>query len=248
METGRLVMLLLSRVLHFVNPWTAAHQASIFFTISWSLPKLMPIESPSHPLSPPSPPALNLSQNQEIFQWVSFWHQVAKVLELQFQHQPFWWIFRFDFLSEWLVWSPHCPRGSQKSSPTPQLKSISSLVLSLLYGPTLISVHDCWKNYSFDYTALCLLWACYNNPGAFTAAQLEVMAVEMVRYRGLTRSLIYIKGRNWQDTLVNWLWNVRAIREDFTVLGLSTWYSCHLLKQGRLGGIAAWRLRVHLWT
>jgi len=60
-----------------------------------------------------------------------------------------------------------------------------------------------------QFTALCLLWACYNNPGAFTAAQLEVMAVEMVRYGGLTRSLIYIKGRNWQDTLVNWLWNVR---------------------------------------
>ena len=48
-------------------------------------------------------------------------------------HQPFWWIFRFDFLSEWFVWSPHCPRGSQKSSPTPQFKSISSLVLSLLF-------------------------------------------------------------------------------------------------------------------
>ena len=69
---------------------------------------------PSHPLSPPSPPALNLSQNEEIFQWVRFSHQVAKVLELQFQHQSFWWIFRFDFLSDWLVWSPHCPRDSQK--------------------------------------------------------------------------------------------------------------------------------------
>ena len=38
---------------------------------------------PSHPLLSPSPPALNLSQNQGIFQWVSSSHQVAKVLEFQ---------------------------------------------------------------------------------------------------------------------------------------------------------------------
>jgi len=42
-----------------------------------------------------------------------------------------------------------------KSSPAPQFKSISSLVPSVFYGPTLISVHDCWKNHSFDYTDLC---------------------------------------------------------------------------------------------
>ena len=44
---------------------------------------------PSHPLLPPSPPALNLSQFQGLFQWVSSSHQVAKVLELQLQHQSF---------------------------------------------------------------------------------------------------------------------------------------------------------------
>ena len=52
---------------------------------------------PSHPLSSPSPPALNLSQHQGLFQ-VSSSHQVAKVLELQLQHQSFQWIFRTDFL------------------------------------------------------------------------------------------------------------------------------------------------------
>ena len=40
----------------------------------------------SHPLSPPSPPALNLSQHHCLFQWVGSLHQMAKVLELQFQH------------------------------------------------------------------------------------------------------------------------------------------------------------------
>ena len=50
----------------------------------------------SHPLSPPSPSALSLSQHQDLFQWVSSLHQVAKVLELQ--HQFFQWVFRVDFL------------------------------------------------------------------------------------------------------------------------------------------------------
>ena len=53
---------------------------------------------PPHPLSSPSPPALNLSQPQSLFQWVSSSHQVAKVLELQLQHQSFQWVFRVDFL------------------------------------------------------------------------------------------------------------------------------------------------------
>ena len=44
---------------------------------------------PSHPLSPPSPPAFRLAQHQGLSQWVSSSHQVAKVLELQFQHQSF---------------------------------------------------------------------------------------------------------------------------------------------------------------
>ena len=51
---------------------------------------------PSHPLSSPSPPALNLSQHQDLFQWVSSLHQVAKVLEFQLQHQSFQWTPRTD--------------------------------------------------------------------------------------------------------------------------------------------------------
>ena len=47
---------------------------------------------PSHPLSSPSPPALNLSQLQGLFKWVSSSHQVAKVLEFLLQHQSLQWI------------------------------------------------------------------------------------------------------------------------------------------------------------
>ena len=53
---------------------------------------------PPHPWWSPSPPAFNLSQHQGLFQWVGSSHQVAKVLELQLQHQSFQWIFRTDFL------------------------------------------------------------------------------------------------------------------------------------------------------
>ena len=80
---------------------------------------------------------------------------MAKVLELQLQHQSFQWIFRVDFLWDWLVWSPCCLWDSQESSPQPRLESINSLALSLLYGPALTSIHDYWKSHSFDYAALC---------------------------------------------------------------------------------------------
>ena len=52
----------------------------------------------SHPLLSPSSPTLNLSQHEGLFQWVRSSHQVAKVLELQLQHQSFQRIFRTDFL------------------------------------------------------------------------------------------------------------------------------------------------------
>ena len=51
---------------------------------------------------------------------------------------------------EWLVGSPWKPRDSQESSPTPQLKSINSSVISFLHSPTLTSVQDHWKNHSLD--------------------------------------------------------------------------------------------------
>ena len=92
----------LSRVRLFVTPLTAAHQASLFhhqlpeFTqthVHWVGDAIQP----SHPLSSPYP-ALNLSQRQGLFQWVSSSHQVTKVLEFQLQHQSFQSTFRTDFL------------------------------------------------------------------------------------------------------------------------------------------------------
>ena len=91
----------LSRVWLFMTPWTAACQASLSISNSQSLLKLLSIElsiQPSHPMSSPSPPTFNLFQHQGIFKWVISLHQVAKVLELQLQHQSFQWIFRTHLL------------------------------------------------------------------------------------------------------------------------------------------------------
>ena len=76
------------------TPWTVACQTSLSSTISQNLLKLMfqwvsDAIQPSPPLSPPSPLAFNLFQHQGLFQWVSFLHQVEKVLELQLQQQSF---------------------------------------------------------------------------------------------------------------------------------------------------------------
>ena len=70
------------------TPWTGACQVSLSFTVSQSLLTLMSIESvmlSNHLIlhCPPSLPALNLSQHQDLFQWIDSSHQVAKVLELQ---------------------------------------------------------------------------------------------------------------------------------------------------------------------
>ena len=130
---------LLSHVRLFATPWTAAQARLPCPSPSHGVTQthdhwVGDAIQPTHPLSFPSPPAFDLSQQHGLFQRVSSSHQVAKVLEFQLQHQSFQWIFTTDFLYVWLVWSPCCTRDSQDFSPTPQFKSINSLVLSFLYG------------------------------------------------------------------------------------------------------------------
>ena len=143
---NRLPLLSLSVLSDCATSWTVGCQASLPFTISWSLLKLTFINSvlPTKHLMLLSSP-INLSQHQGLFQWVDSSHQVAKVLEFQLQHQSSQWKFRVDFLKDWLVWFSCSPRDSQEPSPAPQFKSISSLVLSLLYGPALTPTHDYWE-------------------------------------------------------------------------------------------------------
>ena len=119
-----------------------------------SLHKLTSIESWCHPTISSSVVPFSSCpqsfQHQGLLKWVSSSHQMAKVLEFQLQHQSFQWTPRTDLLYDGLVGSPCSPRDSQESSPTPQFKSMNSLAFSLLYSPTLTSIHDYWKNHSLD--------------------------------------------------------------------------------------------------
>ena len=109
---------------------------------------------PYHPLSSPSP-AFNLSQHQGLFQGVSCLYRWPKYWSFSFSitlsnEYSGLISFRIDWLDLLAV-----SQNSQESSPTPQFKSINFSVLSFLYGPILTSIHDYWKNHSFDYKNLC---------------------------------------------------------------------------------------------
>ena len=134
----------LSCVWLFATPWTAACQASLSFTISWSLHKLMSIESVmlSNHFILCCPLVLSVFPRISLSQRVSSSHQVGKILKLHLQHQFFLWILRVDFLQDWLDWSPCCPRDSQESPPASQFESTSSSALSLLYGSEGMATHS----------------------------------------------------------------------------------------------------------
>ena len=94
-------------VLHYLLEFAQAH-------VHWVGDAIQP----SHPLLSPSSHVLNLSHHQGFFPISQFLHQMAKLVECQLQHQSFQWIFRLDFLWDWLVWSPCCPRDSWVFSRT----------------------------------------------------------------------------------------------------------------------------------
>ena len=127
-----------------------------FFTISRRLLKLMSIEMvmPSDHLVLCHPLLLlpSLFPSIKVFSSESGLHVMAEVLELQLQHQSLQWIFKIDFLLDWLLWSPCSPRDS--------LRVFSNTTIwkhhhHLLYGLTLTSIYVCWKNHSFDCIDLC---------------------------------------------------------------------------------------------
>ena len=137
-----------------MTPWTAAHQDSLSITNSQSLLKLMSIESvmPSNRLILCCPLLLLPS----VFPRIRVFSSVS-ALPIRW---PKYWSFSFSispsneysglisFRMDWLDLLE--VQGTQKSSLTPQVKSINSSAFSFLYGPTLTFIHDYWKNHSFD--------------------------------------------------------------------------------------------------
>ena len=102
----------LSRVRVFATPWMEHARLNC----PSPTPRLCSNSCPSsqwcHPTTSFSvvsfPPAFNLSQHQGLFQWISSSHQMAKLLELQLQHQSLQWIFSTDFLLTSNSWANSC--------------------------------------------------------------------------------------------------------------------------------------------
>ena len=142
----------------FAAPWTAARQASLPSPTPGAHPNPCPSSRWCHPtISFSVVPFSSRPQSfpaSGSFQSVSSSHQVAKILELQLQHQSIQWIFTLDFFR--IDWFDILNvQRTLKTPPTPQFESINSSILSLLYDPTLTSIHDYWKNQSFDHIDLC---------------------------------------------------------------------------------------------
>ena len=137
-----------------MTPWTAVCQASLSITNSQSLLKLISIElvMPSNHLILCHPlllllsifPSIRVSSNESALhiRWPKYW---SFNFSISPSNECLGLIsFRIDWLDLLAV------QGTQESSPTPQFKSINSSALSFLYSPTLTSIHDHWKNQSFD--------------------------------------------------------------------------------------------------
>ena len=138
---------MLCRVQLFVTPWTAARQASLSITNSQSLLKIMSIElvmSSSHLilchpllLLPSIFPSIRVFSNESVLciMWPKYWSFSLTITPS-------------NEYSELI--SPCSPRNTQESSVILQFKNFNSLVLSFLYSPSLTSIHDYWRNQSFE--------------------------------------------------------------------------------------------------
>ena len=128
-----------------------AREASLSITNSRSLLKFIPIKSvmPSNHLILCCPllllplifPSIRVSFNESVLhiRWPKYWSSSFSISSSN-EYSGL-----ISFKIEWLDLL-----AVQESSPTPQFKIINSLAFSILYGPSLTSIHDYWKNHSFD--------------------------------------------------------------------------------------------------
>ena len=130
-------------VFHYLSEFTQTH-------VHWVGDAIQP----SHPLSPSSPPAVNLSQHQGLFQWVSSSHQVAKILELQPQHQSFPMNIQ-DWFPLGLTDLILLFKGLSRVFSNITVQKHQFFSTQFLYDPALTSIHAYWKNHSFDDTDIC---------------------------------------------------------------------------------------------
>ena len=148
------VVQLFSCVQLFAAPLTAAHQASLSITISWSLPKLMSMESvrPSshlvlcHPLLflPSIFPSIRVFSNESVLhiRWPKYWSFSFNISPSN--EHPGLISFRMDLLDLLAV------QGTLKSLLQHHSSKASILWCSAVFIVQLTSIYDRWKNHSFD--------------------------------------------------------------------------------------------------
>ena len=152
--SGYVVVQSLSSVWLFETPWTAACQASLSFAISWSLLKLMSIESviPSNHLTLccPFSSCSQFFPASGSFPIGQFFASGGQSIGVSASESVLPTNIQDRFPLRLTGWISLQSKGLSGSSSTLQFKSINSLALSFLCSPTLTSIHDYWKNQSFD--------------------------------------------------------------------------------------------------
>ena len=134
-----------------MTPWTAARQASLSITNSWSLLKLMSIESvmPSNHLILWHPLLLDLKslRTSGSFQMSHFFASGGQSIGVSASTSVLPMNTQDWFTLGWTGWISLQSKGLARVSSAPQFKTINSLALSFLHSPTLTSIHDHWKNH-----------------------------------------------------------------------------------------------------
>ena len=139
-----------------MTPWTVAHQASLSFTISWSLLKLRSIETSNHlilcrPLLLLSSifPSTRVFSNESALhiRWAKYWRFTWSISPSSDYS---------GLISFWLTGlTSLLSKGLSRIFSSTIVQKHQFLRLNFLYGPTFTSMHDYWKNHSFDYMDLC---------------------------------------------------------------------------------------------
>ena len=134
--------------------WTAAHQASLSFTTSQSLLKLMSIElvMPSSQLILCHSLLLlsSIFPSTRVFPMSQLFTSGGQSIRVSASASVLLMNIQDWFPLGWTGCISSQSKGLSKSSPTPQSKSINSSALSFLYSSTLTSTRDYWKNHSLD--------------------------------------------------------------------------------------------------
>ena len=149
----------LSCVQLFATQWTSPLRAPLTATISQSLLKLRSIESvmlSNHViLCCPLLLLPSIFPASGFFQWVSSLHQVAKLLELQLQHQSFQWKIQGWFPLGWTGWVSLQSKGLSRIFSSTRVQKHQFFGTQLFYGSILTSICDYGQNHSFDLTDRC---------------------------------------------------------------------------------------------